>query len=236
MRLLVALLSQRWVKVVVLLIMYTPSGFVWQLISGCWVACVLVSSMMGIYVPLWHQLIVAFLMCLSGDQCVYLMPRRYDPTWYVMLVAMEFACAAVILIVLHMKAGSAQHDHICDVFVDVVKYFGVCFEVRVMYKIPVTAIGMNLDQRVLLAVTILLMMWVQFVEWATRYVTNRRAAGVLVQKRLILGQAFCGAVCYSLNQEHAVISHVFGRYPWEYATFMLLPAYILMYFFWALND
>ena len=236
MRLLVALLSQGWVKSLVLLLMYTPSGFIWQAISGCWVACVLLSSMIGIYVPLRHQLIVAFLMCLSGDQSVYLMPRRYDPVWYLILVAMEFVCAAVILTVLHMRAGSAQHDHFCEVFVDVVKYFGVCVEVRVMYKVPVTAIGMNWDQRVLLAVTILLMMWVQFVDWAARYVTNRRAAGVLAQKRLILGQAFCGAVCYSLNQEHAVISHIFGRYPWEYATFMLLPAYIFMYLFWSWKD
>lgn len=233
MSLLVTILSQEWVKILIRLMALSPCGIVWQTLSGIWVACLITSSISGIYISPQHQRVIAFLMCLSGAHISFLGPKSFNPVRYFSLMLVEFGVAIALLFALDHFADRKQYDRVCYWFVHVTKYCGIILQARIFYILPAMLRHVPIDQRILMSLSILLMLWPQFVHFVTKYITKMRASGPLMQKRLILGQILSAACAFSMNQEHTVISQIFGRYAWEYATFMLIPVQFLMYTFWA---
>lgn len=233
MSLVVTILSQEWVKSLIRLMALTPPGIAWQTLSGIWVACVITSSISGIYISPRHQRVIAFLMCLSGDHIAFLAPQSFNLVRYFSLMLVEFGVAIAILFALDRFADRKQYDRVCYWFVHITKYAGVIVQARIFYIFPAMVIRVRLDQRILMSLSILVMLWPQFVHFVTKYITKMRASGVLMRKSLILGQILSAAFAFSLNQEHTVISQLFGRYAWEYSTFMLIPVQFVMYALWA---
>lgn len=203
-----------------------PAMGMWSLLSGFWIAVYIRSTMKGIYITVFHQLFLAGLMSIVGEQLVYLLPENFSFLVFAEWTLRVFIPAAAMLLVLDHIPEKVTNI-ITKYLIQLAKFIGPVVQVRAFFRVPS---ALQLDDRLLLVISLLILMWPQIVDTMMRKLTKMRTPGPLGVWSLVLKQGIAGAISFSMSRKSPVAQFV-GLYPFHYSAFLLLPALILLNFF-----
>lgn len=206
-------------------ILYPATDIMWISLTGFWIAVYIRSTMKHIFVTLPHQLVLAALMSVIGDQLAYFLPESFSVFMYVDLTLKIFLFACMVLVAVHYLPERIT-NRVVQYSSFLARFIGPLIQVRSFFRVPSS---LNLDDRILLVISILMLLWPQVVDLITRKLTKMRTPGCFGSWSLVMKQGIAGAVAFSMSRKSPVAQFL-GMYPFHYSAFLLLPVLIILNF------
>ena len=205
-------------------VLFTSHGIVWQIIYGFVVASLITLSKVDIHVSLRHQLMLAFLMSLIGDQIVFLIPCYFSVSEYIQMTLIEFVTATIILTL--MQFGPKFLTKILMSIISNLETLAAASFARLYHRIP--SQFENADPKFLFVSALLPSTWMIVIDSISRVLTHARNATRFTGKAGLLLLVASAAISFSLSQKNA-ISDLVGLYPFDYTGFVMFALLSLAY-------
>lgn len=201
---------------------YSGPSLMWQAMYGLWIAVFLRSTMRHIYVPFAHQLILAFLSSLVGDQVLF---AQHDMRTFLTFTAAEFTVVGTILTCFNL-CPEKYSNMVLRQAVRVMKLVGPFPVARAFHRIP-SYFEKSADERVLLVGALVMMFWVNIIDAIANTLTGMRAGNVFSTRWYVMRQGFAAACAFALSRS-SPLANILGIYPFPYTSYLLLLVLLVL--------
>lgn len=232
---LVPILQTPYVVNSIKVLLYSPFSIEWLCCYALWISNYLQRTFQGIYISFFLQFVLIVLCSIITEIPFILLSflNRKQITKDAFLYSYcrstlnLIGLVSIIFVLFYFIPESIKYKFLKFTKIPI-SLLGSIIQVRTFNKfVPLFP---SADERLILILSFVFMEWTQFVDLAIRKITKKRAETCYCSFKYLLKMFIACAFAFSISRRSS-LSSIFGMFPFEYASFLLLVIHSLINLF-----